>query len=220
VNDERGTAVADDEAIKALMERWTALAGPGGAEQGRGLIARYREPQRRYHTAEHLAHVLDVVDLLAAEAAQPDTVRFAAWFHDAVYEIGHADGPSNEELSARLAENVLPGLGVATDVVAEVAGLVRGTAHHVFDPDDRNGAVLCDADLAILGGDALAYRRYAAQVRDEYRAVPDEQFRSGRAAILRDFLAREAIYQTAAARERYEQAARVNLTAEIARLSA
>lgn len=80
--------MSDDELAAALLERWTALAGPGSETYGRKLIDCYREPHRRYHTADHLAYMLDVVDLLAAEADQPDAVRYATWFHDAIYEIG------------------------------------------------------------------------------------------------------------------------------------
>jgi predicted metal-dependent HD superfamily phosphohydrolase len=208
-----------DEAAEALLERWIALAGPGGATYGRDLVNCYLEPHRRYHTTEHLAHVLDVVDLLEAEAAQADAVRYAGWFHDAVYEIGVDTKLSNEERSARLAEAVLRELGAPADLVTEVGRLVRHTADHRIALRDRNGAVLCDADLSVLGGTPEDYLRYAAQVREEYREIPGPQFRSGRAAILRDLLGRDAIYRTHRARELFELAARENLTAEIARLT-
>jgi predicted metal-dependent HD superfamily phosphohydrolase len=208
-----------DEAAAALLERWSALPGAHGEKYGKELIACYREPHRRYHTTEHLAHVLDVVDLLEPEAAQPEAVRYAAWFHDAVYEIGVNAKLTNEERSARLAEAVLRELGAPAALVTEVGRLVRGTADHRIGPSDRNGAVLCDADLSVLGGDPKDYLRYAAQVRAEYRQIPGPQFRSGRAEILRDLLSRPSIYRTRPARELFEAAARENLTAEIERLT-
>ena len=208
-----------DSTAEALLERWIALSGPGGAKYGRELVDCYREPHRRYHTTEHLAHVLDVIDLLEAEAEQPDAVRYAAWFHDAVYEIGADTKLTNEERSARLAEAVLRELGTPKEFVAEVGRLVRRTADHRIGPGDRNGAVLCDADLSILGGSAADYQRYAAQVRAEYQQIPGPQFRSGRTTILRDLLDRPAIYRTPRARELFEAAARENLVAEIARLT-
>lgn len=208
-----------DEAAEALLERWIALTGPNGAKYGRKLVDCYREPHRRYHTTEHLTHVLDVVDLLEAEAAQPPAVRYAAWFHDAVYEIGVDTRLTNEERSARLAEAVLRELDAPIDLVAEVGRLVRSTADHRIGPSDTNGAVLSDADLSVLGGIPEDYQRYAAQVRAEYREIPGPQFRSGRATILRDLLGRSAIYRTQRARELFELAARENLAAEIARLT-
>lgn len=63
------------------------------------LVARYREPHRRYHGVAHLAAVLRTLDeLLAPEPASP-AVRFAAWFHDAVYDPTAPAG-ANEAASA------------------------------------------------------------------------------------------------------------------------
>ena len=53
---------------------------------GADVEARWAEPHRRYHTTAHLHAVLSNVDTLAAQADDPDLVRLAAWFHDAVYD--------------------------------------------------------------------------------------------------------------------------------------
>jgi predicted metal-dependent HD superfamily phosphohydrolase len=204
----------------ALLERWIALAGVGAADYGRELIERYQDPSRRYHTAEHLAQVLDVADELAEAATDARAVRYAAWFHDAVYsyEVDVDSQLSNEECSAQLAEAVLHTIGEPEALIREVARLVRLTEHHAPQPGDLNGAVLCDADLAILGSDEAAYARYRAQIRAEYQKIPEPVFRSGRAKILRDLLALPTLFHTDAARSRYEAAARANVTAEIASL--
>jgi predicted metal-dependent HD superfamily phosphohydrolase len=101
----------------------------------------------------------------------------------------------------------------------ETARLVRLTQAHKFEPGDRNAAVLCDADLAILGASPERYRQYAQEVRREYAEIPDEAFRPGRAEILRSLLEEPTLFRTAAARERYEERARANLTAEIEALT-
>lgn len=67
-------------------------------------------------------------------------MRFAAWFHDAVYDSAGGSSAS-EELSARLAQAELPPLGVGQRRVAEVARLIRLTKGHVVAAGDRNGAV-------------------------------------------------------------------------------
>jgi len=203
-----------------MLNRWLDHAGFEALDVGRKLIECYQGSYRRYHTLEHLEHVLDVVDELADAAADLKAVRYGAWFHDAVYVIGAASDLSNEERSARLAEAVLRKIGESEELVREVARLVRLTEQHTPAPGDRNGAVLCDADLAILGGDAEAYARYREQIRAEYRQVPEPDFRKGRAAILRDLLAQPRIYRTEPAFERYEEAARANLAAEITALEA
>jgi predicted metal-dependent HD superfamily phosphohydrolase len=190
-----------------LLTRW-----PGPEVLGADLIRRYEEPHRRYHTAEHLAEVLDHVDDLAAEADDADAVRLAAWFHDAVYDPARAD---NEERSAVLATRMLADTDLPAATIAEVARLVRLTTTHDPQAGDRNGAVLSDADLAILAAPPERYAAYAAAVREEYAAVPDEAFRQGRAEVLRSLLGLPALFRTAPARERWEAAARHNLHTEL-----
>lgn len=192
-------------------------ADPAAARAAGGdLLARWRQPYRHYHGEGHLNAVLDAVDILEAHAADPDAVRLAAWFHDAV----HDGRPGNdEEASARLAEAALRGLGVARGRVESVARLVRLTATHEPAPDDCDGAVLVDADLSVLGGSPQEYATYAAAVRAEYAAVPDAAFRSGRTTILQRLLERDPLYLTPTARERWERAARRNVTAELLLLS-
>lgn len=190
-----------------LLPRW-----PGPAPIGADLLRRYGEPHRRYHTAEHLADVLDHVDDLAGEADDADAVRLAAWFHDAVYDPARAD---NEERSAVLAERMLADTDLAPATIAEVARLVRLTTTHDPGAGDRNGAVLCDADLVVLAADPERYAAYAAAVREEYAAVPDEAFRTGRADVLRSLLALPALFRTATGRQRWEDAARHNLRTEL-----
>lgn len=178
------------------------------------LLAAYGDERRGYHDLTHLAEVLDHVAALAEEADDVDAVVLAAWFHDAVYDGGEDD----EERSARLAEAELATAGLEPDRVAEVARLVRLTATHRPEPGDRNGAVLSDADLAVLAADPERYGGYVAGVRREYAHVADDDFRRGRAAVLRDLLAKPALFHTDAARQRWEEAARANLTRELAEL--
>jgi predicted metal-dependent HD superfamily phosphohydrolase len=102
--------------------------------------------------------------------------------------------------------------------VAEVVRLVRLTAHHRPAPGDRDGQVLSDADLAILAAGPERYAAYVAGVRAEYATVPDGDFRRGRAAVLRDLLAKPELFHTAVGRERWEERARTNVARELAAL--
>src|SRR4029453_7840032 len=156
--------------MSGLLDAWReALSAsvPAGLayRTGEQLLARWGEPQRHYHTVDHLAAVLAVVEEHHDLAADPDAVRLAAWFHDAVYDPRRVD---NEEASALLAEAVLPELHVGPARVAEVARLVRLTAGHDPAPGDHNGGLLTDADLAILASAPEAYRAYTVAVRREY----------------------------------------------------
>jgi predicted metal-dependent HD superfamily phosphohydrolase len=200
-----------------LVERWVALAGPQARRIGADLDARYGEGHRRYHTREHLVAVLDLVDEWSACADDADTVRLAAWFHDAVYDPQRAD---NEERSARLADRMLADTDLPESQVTEVVRLVRLTETHAPDDGDRNGHVLCDADLAILGSDPERYAAYAAAVREEYAFVPEEFYRAGRAEVLRGLLDLSTLFHTPSARERFEAQARRNMETELMLLKA
>lgn len=211
-----------------LLSRWVALLvsardgeeDPDPVPYARNLLSRWSEPQRHYHTVDHLLAVLNRVDELAAHAphtpgagaADIDTVRLAAWFHDAVYR---PDRSENEERSARLAERALPEAGVSPDRTAEVARLVRLTADHDPAPEDANGELLCDADLAVLAGSPEEYARYAASVRREYAFVPGDVFRAGRADVLRQLLGMPRLFRTSYGQDRWERIARRNLETEM-----
>jgi predicted metal-dependent HD superfamily phosphohydrolase len=209
-----------EQKADSLLADWIRLAGPDAAQYGRDLIARYQETHRHYHTAEHLRHVLRTLDLFGEAAADPVAVRYAAWFHDVVYDVGGDPRLTNEERSARLAVNVLKGMHAKPGLIDETGRLVRITADHRPGQGDVNGWVLCDADLAILGAEPDDYTRYCAQVREEYRVYPDEKFRPGRTAVLRTMLDRRTIYRTQPAQDLFEAAARRNIEAEIERLAA
>jgi len=182
---------------------------------GDELINRWTEPHRHYHTLPHLATVLRVVSDHADTASDVGAVRLAAWFHDAVYDPKRVD---NEEASALLAEVTLPALNVPPDRISEVARLVRLTATHDPTRGDRNGGLITDADLAILAADPETYRTYAAAIRREYGHVPEILFVEGRAGVLRGLLELPVLFHTPVLRERWEEAARRNLTAELAAL--
>lgn len=203
-----------------LLHEWCALltrhsASPDIADSGAALLARWSEPHRRYHDAAHLLGVLDAVDDLAGFADDPDAVRLAAWYHDAVY----AGAPDDEENSALLAESDLRTLGLPAALVAEVARLVRLTVEHDPAPDDHNGQVLSDADLAVLALTPEDYRSNTAKVRAEYGHVSDADFKAGRTRVIASLLAAPALYRTPDGQRLWEDAARRNLTAELRSLS-
>ena len=210
----------DDGDVRDLLESWVALitrqsADPDSIEVGRGLLAAWSEPHRRYHGMTHLCDILDRVEELAPYADDADAVRLAAWYHDAVY----AGLPDDEERSARRAEEELSRLDVAPELVAEVARLVRMTVTHDPATGDRNGEVLSDADLAALAVPSDTYQANTAAIRAEYTHVPGEAFRKGRAQVLVAFLAGPGVFRTEYARREWEATARDNMRAELAGLT-
>ncbi len=187
-----------------------------GIAEYESVIARHREPHRRYHGVAHVRWVLRHVATLVRDGevvTDRDAVGAAAFYHDAVYDTLRAD---NERASARLASRALAELGWDAVRVSNVADLVMATATHTDVGGDP--AVLVDADLAVLGADPAGYRTYCTGVRYEFRHLDDTAWSTGRSAVLRNFLRRDQIFATSSGRARWELTARSNITAELAAL--
>jgi len=200
------------------VANWTALVGKGreSVDSWARLLERWSEPHRRYHGVRHLSAVLLFVDEFGDHAEDPDAVRLAAWYHDAIYDPRASD---NEERSAVMAEGELAELGVVAERVAEAARLVRLTAGHDPADGDRNGELLNDADLLVLASPPQAYLAYVNSVREEYGHLTDDVFRAGRAAVLESLLGAPRLFRLEALTS-LEAAARRNLSAELTLLKA
>lgn len=177
------------------------------------LLARWSETHRKHHNVAHLHEMLDAIGMLADDGVEFDreAVELAAWFHDAIYEIGRDD---NEERSAQLARELL----ADSPLRDEVARLVLATRTHQVDDGDVNAAVLSDADLCVLGAVPDRYRHYAAAVREEYADIPEDVFKPARARVLTELLD-GPLYYTEPGRARWDEAARRNVTDEINELT-
>lgn len=180
------------------------------------LAAMYGEPHRRYHTLAHVEALLRWLRHWHALAREPRLIEAAIWFHDAVYDPQRND---NEARSAVLARAELAALGWAADDIERVAALVLATQHHDADADDTDAWLFLDLDLSVLAQGAAHYAAYRAGVRAEYGWVDEPRFRVGRAAVLRSFVERAAIYRTPELHAAWETAARANLLAELNSLS-
>ncbi len=198
-----------------IDEDWDgAIAALGGTPTGGAdLVARYAEPHRHHHTADHVRAVLTAAERPAASlpAQERHLLALAICAHDVVYEGAAGE---DERASAAWAAETLTRAGLARDLITRVQTLVLATITH--EPEDDLEAILLDADLAVLAADASTYDAYARAVRREYARYDDEAWASGRARVLRALLTRPRIYTRAAELERR---ARHNLRAELATLA-
>jgi predicted metal-dependent HD superfamily phosphohydrolase len=205
---------------------WTGAVGLLGGNQevaaaaAADLGARYAESHRRYHGSVHVRAVVRDAAVLAGELRLPAeeraAVTIAAGAHDVVYD-GHPG--DDERRSASWARDWLARAGIGEAHVARVEELVLATAAHSAPPGDLAAWALLDADLAILGADPAAYDRYRLAVREEYAAVDEPAWRTGRAAVMSGLLARDPLYGTRSARRRWEAQARTNIARELAALT-
>lgn len=196
--------------LPVLRAAWDGLL-PRAPSVGTELLERWSEPHRVYHDVRHLAHALTAArEISGDEVARP--VQLALWFHDAVYR---REPGADEEASARLVGELLAGTGLPSAEVDEVARLVRLTADHVLaDPADAAGAIVLDADLAVLGLPRGRYDVYVRDVRLEYGQLSEAAFRRGRLDVLDHLLGLDPLFATRYGRLRWQEAARRNLAAE------
>jgi predicted metal-dependent HD superfamily phosphohydrolase len=194
---------------------WTLLGlpAPDGVVLD-ALLARYGEPQRHYHTLLHLQECFAALDSLIDMARRPGALELALWYHDAFYDPRRHD---NEALSAALAADGLRAAGADSALSEHVEAMILATRSHdgAGDPDC---AILLDADLAILAAPWPRFAEYDTQIRTEYAHVPEADYRTGRARVLRSFLDRPRIYASARYACAHEAQARSNLARALAGL--
>jgi len=184
-----------------------------------GLEARYGEPQRAYHTWDHIKALLGHFETLSDHIHDKTRLLWALYWHDAIYDPTRSD---NEALSADLLR--AEGKGHIPDAALEEAAIIiEATAKHQL-PAALSGAALSDAayfldmDLSILAVRADVFDTYEEQIRFEYGFVPAEVYAGARAGILKGFLARQQLYFTQTCRDMWEDKARANLERSIGKL--
>lgn len=178
-------------------ERWQrlcdALQVPAGSDARARFadIARaYAEPQRHYHTAQHIGECLAWLDDVAADLADAPLVELALWLHDVVYDPRASD---NEAASARLARQWFAG-ALDDGRLDRLGRWIEATQHHLPAPHEPDLQALLDIDLAILAAPPARWDEYEAQVRREYGFVPGPLFTFNRRRFLRQLAARPALY--------------------------
>jgi len=184
-------------------------------EQLQSLQAAYSAPPRAYHNFAHVEEVLRHYDDVANGPGwqQPEEVRLAVLYHDAIYEAGRKD---NEARSAELAvdhiQRWLPDRDIDT---ARVSDLINLTARHgALTPGDvdRDAALFLDCDMAILASDAATFAAYDRGITAEYRGkVPAWLFKLNRRRFLKALLGKERIFLSDWFHERLDAKARINL---------
>jgi predicted metal-dependent HD superfamily phosphohydrolase len=197
------------------------------AEMFGALRSKYSEPQRRYHTLQHLQECLSYFEGVLDLAQYPLEVEIALWFHDGIYDPA---GHDNEIQSAALVESTMlrgrrfpcrafapTAAGKDREMSQRIQSLILATQHSSI-PTEPDQLLLVDIDLAILGAAPDRFQAYEQQIREEYAFVPEGLFREKRREILQVFLMRPQIYSTPYFYRDLEIQARENLTQSVQRL--
>lgn len=79
--------------------------------------------------------------------------------------------------------------------------------------------ILLDADLAILGTGRRTYQAYSLTIRQEYSWVEEAEYKTGRIAVLQQFLSRPNLYFTPQMQSARQNQAIDNLQWELAQFA-
>jgi predicted metal-dependent HD superfamily phosphohydrolase len=174
----------------------------------------YAQPHRAYHDQRHL----DELIALAREHT-PDldeAEQLALLFHDAVYVPG-ADRGESERLSALLMRATVATLGLAGLDLARADRIIEATTH--AEPSPTEAARVCDLDLWRLAAPWNEFQQHALGIRHEYLHLHANEaaFWSARHAFYKSMLQKPALFSTGYFRDKFEEAARENLTRALAR---
>lgn len=178
------------------------------------ISSRYSRHGRYYHNLSHLDKLGEELIPVQKWIQDWQTVVFSIAWHDVVYNTLRQD---NEEKSARFASDQLAELGIASSKKEKCEQQILATKSH-RSSDDMDTNYFTDADLSILGYDISSYMEYARQIRKEYRFYPDIIYKAGRRKVLEKFLDMETIFKTDHFRNKFEEQARTNLSAELKRI--
>lgn len=177
------------------------------------IVNAYTESHRYYHNLAHIQSMLLEIENSTDNFLDKDSLLFATWFHDIIYNPQKHD---NEAQSAKVAISYLTQLSVPEDKIELVKALILATANHTKAPTDNNNLnFFLDCDLKVLSFKREDYIQYAKNIRKEYQHVIDFLYKSGRRKILKKFLESSSIYRTDYFKSNYEVAARANLSFEL-----
>lgn len=208
-----------DHTLKAWWFETIAELGDDrcAAEVFNDLDARYREPQRHYHTWRHIYDSLVLLHTFREEDHVGPEIDLAVWFHDAVYV---AANKNNEVESARLLLTKTPMLGFSKRLARRAARLIEDTRIDALYSKasrtlERGHDIMRDIDLSILGDSPGEYERYSKGIYKEYERLDRKVFSERRAALLEQLLERPHIFTYRFFSERFEEQARLNIRGEI-----
>ncbi|HWT70892.1 MAG TPA: N-methyl-D-aspartate receptor NMDAR2C subunit [Oxalicibacterium sp.] len=205
-----------------LRAKWQALVNSVHANPDMSdavwdeLIRHYSEPHRAYHNLSHIVFLLRQVDTRRALINRPETVEFAIWFHDVIYDTHLKD---NERRSAEWARRAMVAMMIDERHISPVMACVAATEkHELGQVRVADLPLFLDMDLAILGARTPVYKEYSEVIRAEYGWVPVEEYRLKRGQFLQRLLDRPALYFTPAMASSLEYQARQNLQSELSEL--
>ena len=178
------------------------------------LIHAYSEPQRHYHTVQHIVECLALFHQIKDQLEDPVAVELAIWFHDVIYDPQAMD---NEEKSAELMKQQCFQQFENAKIHKVYDWIIATKKHLPATNQDLN--YLLDIDLAILGSSQQRFAEYEQQIQQEYAWVEAAQYQFKRTEVLKYFLDMKPLYQSEYFRNLLEDNAKLNLANSLNKFS-
>ena len=178
------------------------------------LLHGYHEPQRFYHTLQHIEHCIFMFDECSALVDNPDALELAIWFHDVIYEPSASD---NEARSAQLYLQLSDGVHAET-TRSLVDRLIMATLHLGCSLADGDASYMVDIDLSSFGLPWDEFLRDSENLRREASHLDDAAYHQKARAFHHSLRSRERFFYTDFFAERLEARAHRNIERYIERI--
>ncbi|HXW72200.1 MAG TPA: hypothetical protein VEK34_12280 [Methylocella sp.] len=205
-----------------VLRHWKPLAPYHKRGAFEILNRNYSESSRAYHSWDHIAGLLQKLDLFSALASRIEIIALAIFWHDAVYATrtpagSHRQDFANVNDSAALFREytLLP-----QDDADAVHALIMATANHLHGEAGKSYYIgfagdldlFLDLDLSSLAAPWHEFIEDFERIRFELSWLPEADFCSKQIQLLGTFAGSEApLYRRGETRERWEAPARANL---------
>lgn len=187
----------------ATVQKWTET-----------LIQQYTEPQRQYHTIDHIYSMLMCLRQVHTQVSDNQSIKLAIFFHDWIYD------PTTKDNELRSIECFNAEMNLSPSIAAKVSSCIRCTIQHRMPPEHESFdlALFLDFDMEVLSRNEAEYALYARQIRQEFGHLSEKDYCAGRIKVLESFLKRDRLYFSDVFYEQKENRARENLKREIVAL--
>lgn len=166
-----------------LRPYWNTLMIP--SEKWWNLILHnYSEPQRYYHTLEHISELLKPIKDFQLNLAEYQILVLSIFFHDLVY---NPQSNQNEEDSLKLFLDFSQEVNLHEEISQRVQEFIIATKTHINSNNDPLLDLFLDLDLSILGADPLRFERYEKEIKKEFSFVPRDIYILERSKIMKKF---------------------------------
>lgn len=167
------------------------------------VLDKYNESHRKYHTINHIKHMLDIWnDIMKNDISSLSVDEYHASilgivFHDIEYNTQWNISSNNELNSSIIMRQFADEAKIFSPTAVCLADeLIISTKLHLPVNDSLYASAFIDADMAILASALPEYSQYVKNIRAEWSHIDAETYIRGRKNFIVDLLETPRIFFT------------------------